>query len=43
MSEGEALWQRNRSVHTEVCSDQNRVGQGGRKERGVREERTNQE
>jgi len=41
MSEG--VWQRNRSVHAEACSDENRVGQGGRKGRGVRKERTNQE
>lgn len=33
MSEGEGLWQRDRSVHAEVWSDQNRVGQEGRKAR----------
>lgn len=38
MSEGKALWQRDRGVHAEVCSDQNRVGQGGKARRDKRRE-----
>lgn len=37
MSEGKALWQRDRGVQT-VCSDQNRVGQGGKARRDKRRE-----
>lgn len=33
MSEGEGLWQRDRSEYAEVWSDQNRAGQEGRKAR----------
>lgn len=33
MSEGEGLWQRDRSKRAEVWNDQNRVGQEGRKAR----------